>query len=250
MLRCVLILLLAAGTAAADKAADRIINRIMDRFDVVLKDPVARKAEKESADSLCIRYLDHIKMCGKSTARMACTKLSKGFDPKYQGDKEFHACLAKLLASSGKPGVDALYRVYRKSSKRDGVRCTIVVALGNCRECYALDVLRKMMLYEKSPEVLAQVVRACGRYNREKCKIRKSTMEQLLRRYKRLARDASRKPADSREARLYVQLKPALDEALSSLSGGAHYESARDWECWMRTAGPQPSARSTAPASK
>jgi len=166
MLRCVLILLLAASTAAADKAADRIINRIMERFDVVMKDPVARKAEKESADSLCIRYVDHIKMCGKSTTKKACAKLSKGFDPKYKADREFHACLAKLLAASGKPGADALYSVYRKSSKRDEVRGIVVVALGNCRECCALDALRKMMLYEKSPEVLAQIVRACGKYNR------------------------------------------------------------------------------------
>ncbi|MHC4222817.1 MAG: hypothetical protein ACYSUN_02415 [Planctomycetota bacterium] len=247
MLRCVLILLLAAGTAAADKAADRIIQRIMKRFEVVLEDPVARKTEKESADSLCIRYLNHIKMCGKPTAKMACAKLSKGFDPKYKGDKEFHACLAKLLAASGKLGVDALHRVYRKSSKRDEIRGIIVVALGNCRECYALDALRRMMLCEKSPAVLAQIVRACGQYNRQACKIRKSTMEQLLRRYKKLARVAASKP-DSQEAQLYVKLKPALDESLSALSGGAHHKSARDWEHWLRTAKFEPDSRAIPPA--
>ena len=149
------VLLLIAGAAIADSRQAAAKNEVVSAMRSFYG-PIRGSSDgniKEVRDKL-IANLPHV---GEKTAKSVRNQLDKAFAAKYKKSTTYHKCLAQVIASSGKRGVNKLYNRYKKLAQSHATRKVIIEALGECGDIRALTPLRKM-IYDNQPDVAAAAI--------------------------------------------------------------------------------------------
>jgi hypothetical protein len=158
-------------------------------------------------------------------------QLDRGYKKKYKATPEFLAVVSQILAAGGTNGIATLWRRYKAEGKRDKVRLGIAEALGGCGNDRALTTLLKIV-YDKSPEVAAAAVTGCASYAQVKQDKRKNAVKELVKRYAKVYDDAAGKEPETKQAKMYQALKPAMNATLRAFTG-QELDSAAAWKAWL-----------------
>lgn len=228
-MRRLAVLLLLAAAAAADRNAHLEVALAARDYRLLL----AGLETNASIDSVRSRIVANIADCPAKTAQSLRRLLNEGFEEKYGKDPHFHACTAEMLAKSGKAGIVMIEKRFRGSPKRDDLRRILAEALGGCGDEDALGALLKMV-HDKTPEVAAAAARACGAYAKVNPEKRKAAMRALVDRFGKVTDEAAGKAEETREMRLYQQMKEPMNATLKAFSGGEELDSAAAWDAWLR----------------
>ena len=184
----------------------------------------------EAIRDTLIANLPHV---GEKMAKSVRNQLDKAFAAKYKKSSEYHKCLAQVIASNGKRGVNKLYNRYKKLAQSHDTREVIVEALGECGDINALTPLRKM-IHDSKPDVAAAAIHGCEQYAKQTKKAKNATMRDLINLYGKVTAKAQGKDKKSKERVRYNTLKPAFDKALNAYSDGEKLDSAAAWDAWLR----------------
>jgi len=179
------------------------------------------------------RLIANLPDVGEKMAKSVRNQLDKAFAAKYKKSSSYHKCLAEVIASNGKRGVNKLYNRYKKLAQSHATRAVIVEALGECGNVYALTPLRKM-IHDKEPYVAVAAIDGCAMYATKTKKAKKATMRELIDLYGKVTAKAQGKAKKSKERIRYETLKPAFDKALNAFSDGEKLDSAAAWDAWLR----------------
>ncbi|NJN14609.1 MAG: hypothetical protein HC813_03030 [Planctomycetes bacterium] len=225
-MRGVIVCLLAAA-AFADRSHDLACAQGIREFNQLL---IGSGGSIEGVrNAICA----NLKEASPKVAKSIRFQLDRGFDPKYGKEGDFLRCICQMLAAGGEEGINKLYKRYKSSGKREELRRYCAEALGECADEEALDPLLKM-IHDDAPPVAAAAVKGSGAYAKTRQEKRKAAMRTLIDHYRKVTDGAAGKEAESKEMKLYLAVKPAMDEALGAFSGGEVLDSATAWDSWLR----------------
>ncbi|HEX5137097.1 MAG TPA: HEAT repeat domain-containing protein [Planctomycetota bacterium] len=225
-------LLLLAGAAFADDQADAAVVPVIRDYYATLSGPTP------SIESVRDRLVPLMKQLGPKTGPSVRNVIRRGFDKKYKKELPYLRCLCEILAAGGDPGINLLYKQYEGSKKDDALRAAMAEVLGACGDEEALDPLLKMA-FDKTPEVAAAAVAACGKYPKVKEDTRKAAVKKLIELYGKVTDDAAGKAPDSTQMRMYEALRPAMNGTLTAFTGEA-LDSAAAFKAWFQENGTKP----------
>ena len=223
-----LILILAPAVTAEDRGSTMDMISAMREYYALLG-----LQGNGNIESIRDRLIKSVPRCSQKAPKSVRTQLVKGFKSKYKKDAAFHKCLAEVLASNGKRGLNQLYKTYRSMGKAPESRVGIAEAMAGCGNYYALSLLLKVMS-DKDPNVAAAAVTGCANLVPKENKHIRETMKLLIAHYTKVTASAQGKAKDSRERKRYDALKPAFDKTLDAYSGGEKLDSASSWDAWWR----------------
>jgi len=224
----VLLLFAAFAVAGDDREGAATVIQAMREYYALLGAP--GNGNIESIRDRLIANIEHVKA---KTAKSVRTQIDKGFDSKYGKDAAFHKCLAQILAAQGDPGLNVLYKRYRKMRRSTDTRVVIAEAFAECKNARALDLLLKIC-HDDDAKVAAAAITGCCNYVPEKKKSRLFVMRTFVDIYTKVTATAQGKEKDSDERKAYDTLKPVLDATLDKYSEGEKLDSAQAWDAWLR----------------
>jgi len=227
----VLLLLLTIPAAAIDSkraAAETAIHGAMRDFYGTIR--IKGDGNIESVRDRLIASLPDV---GEKTAKSVRNQLDRAFASKYKKSNAYHKCLAEVIASNGKRGVNKLYNRYKKLARSHSTRAVIAEALGGCGNVHALTVLRKM-IHDGEPYVAVAAIDGCAKYAAQTKHAKNATMREMIDLYGKVTAKAQGKSMESKERIRYELLKPAFDKALNAFSDGEKLDSAAAWDAWLR----------------
>jgi len=228
MSRLLLAMLGCACLAHADRGDDLKAAHAIRSFNLILAG-----RSNNSIDTIKSELIPVMKRLSPRFAKSIRFQLDRGYHRKYSMDGGFLDGISEILAAGGKAGIAKLWKRYKAESKRDEVRLGIARALGGCGDDTALSTLLKCV-FDKTPEVAAAAVLGCRKYPKVAEKRRKGVVKTLVGYYVKVTAAAAGKLPDSRETKLFKALRPAMNEALKSLTHGESLDSAEAWNAWLR----------------
>lgn len=218
-------LLIAAVPAAADGSGDAVaVGALKDYYRTL-------RPNEPGIESVRDRLVPVMQKLSARVGKSCRNVIRRGFDRKYKKDLAYLRCLCEILAAGGKPGINILYKQYKKS-KRDVPLCRAMAEVfGACGDEGALDPLLKMM-YDKRPSVAAAAVTGCASYARVRQDKRKAAVKDMVKRYTKVYDDAAGKEPETDQAKMYQALKPAMNATLRAFTG-QELDSAAAWKAWL-----------------
>jgi len=228
MKRLLFALLACAGLAHAGHGDDLKAAKAIRSFNLILA-----SRSNHSIGSVKNALIPVMRKLSPRFAKSIRFQLDRGYSRKYSMDGAFLDGISEILAAGGKAGIAKLWKRYKAESKRDEVRLGIARALAGCGDHTALSTLLKCV-FDKTPKVAAAAVRGCGKYPGVAEKRRKSAVKTLVGYDVKVTAAAAGKLPDSRETKLFKALRPAMNEALKSLTHGESLDSAEAWSAWLR----------------
>ena len=177
------------------------------------------------------RLVPIMKDISPKLAKSVRNQIRRGFDKKYEKDTAYHRCLAEILAAAGKPGIAILFKQYKSSRKNEPLCIAFAEVFGACNDPRALRPLLKMM-YDKRPDVAAATVKSCASYAKVKEKTRKEAVKKMVTRFMKVSDDAAGKRAETVQMKMYLALKPVMNETLKAFTGQG-LDSALSWNAWL-----------------
>jgi len=195
--------------------------------------PLLRTAGNGNIESIRERLISNLPQASQKTQKSVRVGMVKGFKSKYKKDAAFHKCLAEVLASNGKRGLNQLYKTFKTLKKKPDSQVGIVEAMAACGNYYALSLLLKL-IYDKHPEVAEAAVTGCANLVPKEKKSVRETMKLLIAHYTKVTASAQGKKKDSKERKMYDALKPAFNNTLDKYSDGEKLDSASAWQAWWQ----------------
>jgi hypothetical protein len=225
-----LVLLVSLPVAAGSKeaAARKQVDAAMRDFYGTLRS----KSDGNIRD-ICDRLIAALPHIGGKEQSTVRNSLDRVFDARYKRTPTYLRCVADVIASNGKRGINKLHNRYTKLKRSYETRAVIAAALGDCKNVHALTVLRKMM-HDKEPLVAVAAIDGCAKYSGETKKAKYTTMRDMINLYAKVTAKAQGKGIDTKERMRYMSLKPAFDKALNAYSDDAKLDSAQAWDAWLR----------------
>jgi HEAT repeat protein len=223
-----ILLLCAVASAGEDRGSATEVIAAMREYYALLRTP-----GNGNIESIRNRLIANVSGVSAKTQKSVRSQIDKGFDGKYGKDAAFHKCLAEILAAQGKPGLNTLYKRYKKMRRSTGTRVAIAEALGACKDKQALDLLLKIC-HDKEADVAAAAIAGMCNYVPESVKSKRFVMRTFVDIYIKVTATAQGKERDSDERKAYDTLKPVLDKTLDLYSGGEKLDSAQAWDAWLR----------------
>jgi len=223
-----ILLLCAAASAGEDRGAAMAVIGAMREYYALLGTP-----GNGNIESIRDRLIANVEQVSAKTQKSVRGQIDKGFGSKYGKDAAFHKCLAQILAAQGKPGLNTLYKRYKKMRKSTDTRVAIAEALGACKDVQALELLLKIC-HDEDAGVAAAAIAGCCNYVPESVKSKRFIMRTFVDIYVKVTATAQGKERDSKERKAYDTLKPVLDKSLDTYSGGEKLDSAQAWDAWLR----------------
>lgn len=113
-----------------------------------------------------------------------------------------------------------------------------IKALGTYRRTQYVDVFEKIVAADRRAEVMNAAASALGEYFGEKEATRKQIVDSLLRAYSSIASSFAGSGPNSAPASgdLVLQVRHDFQWALARLTGGVHFDRAKQWTEWWRDA--------------
>jgi hypothetical protein len=232
-----LFLLLAAVPAAADGSGDAVARGALYDYYRTLR------PNQPGIESVRDRLVPVMQKLSPKVGKSCRNVIRRGFDKKYKKDLAYLRCLCEILAAGGKPGINILYKQYKKSKKDVPLCRAMAEVFGACGDERALDPLLKMM-YDKRPSVAAVAVTGCASYAGIKQDKRKAAVKKMVERYTKVYDDAAGKEPHTVQAQMYQALKPTMNATLRAFTGqeldstlraftGQELDSAAAWKAWL-----------------
>ncbi|MFQ5845853.1 MAG: HEAT repeat domain-containing protein [Planctomycetota bacterium] len=219
--------LLLSTVGLADAAADRAMLEGYQEFIKIIS------RQDGNLQLMRDRIVNNFAKAGPRYRTSVLKNFPRAFQKKYALPLSTRAVLAETLAGCGTKGLAKLKQILKGNRRDPDVRVVIAEALGRCGDTRALPILTGTIIWDKDPKVAAVGVEACVAYSKGTQQVRKDTMKTLIECYVRATDAAAGKKSESKPARRYRALKPALNRVLRAFSGGAELDSAAAWKAWL-----------------
>jgi len=219
-------LLLLTAAAFADQQDDLVAVGAMRDYYATL-----RGETRTTIGSVRDRLVPVMKRISPDIAKSVRYQIQRGFEEK-KADLAYCRCLCEILAAGGDAGIAVLYKEFNGWKKNDPLRVAMAESLASCGDEAALDRLLKMA-FDKAPEVAAAAVKGCGNYAKVKPDRRKAAVKKLVDLYGKVTDDAAGKAPESPQMKMYLALRPAMNETLKAMTGEA-LDSAAAFKAWLQ----------------